>query len=133
MSIRFNHVWRPKDTQRVFDNLKNKQISVWSDFFIWKSLYILKVYSFTLHKDMKYKTYKNFLMAKSTFKKCTFFFFCNFSFILNLRFLDELKDKICVSKSWFNRSFNWTSIKRYSEWQCKVTYNFAKKDRSEYT
>lgn len=95
--------------------------------FWFEKVYIFwKFILYYVHGD-KIQNLQKFPYGKINFQKMHLFFFCDFSFILNSRFLDELKDKICVSKSWFNWSFNWTSIKRYSELQCKVTYNFAKK------
>ena len=46
-----------KDTLNAFDNFKNKQKSVWSNvFLIYKSMYILKVYSIhTLYIGIKHK------------------------------------------------------------------------------
>ena len=92
-----------KDTLKAFDELKNKQKSVWSNaFYKRKSMHILKVYS--IHHILRWNTNvkKKFFWQNKRYKKITLFLSrapTHHSFTFNLWFIYELRHKVRLSKT----------------------------------
>ena len=86
-----------KDTLKAFDYFKNKQKRVWSNVFWYvKASVFWKCIQCTIHWD------KTQMIKKDGTKNALFFLLrtpTHHSFSLNLRFLCELKHKICLSKT----------------------------------
>ena len=84
-----------KDKLKAFNDFKNMQKSVWSNFFlICKSMFILKVYSMQMLKFPSHKingtTTVLFFLSRAAI---------HHSFTFNLQFLYELKRKVHPSKT----------------------------------
>ena len=109
-----------KDTLKAFDDFKNKQQSVWSNFF-WhvKVCIFWKCIQYTIHWD-KTQMLKKFPSDKINGTKNALFFLSraptHHSFTFNLRFLYELKHKVRLSKTVcgiFHFRFRFVFIKVY--------------------
>ena len=91
-----------KDTLKAFNDFKNKQKSVWSNFFLTCiSMYILKVCSMILHWD-KTQMLKKFPSDEINGIKRDLFFWrapTHHSFTFDLRFFYELNHKVRFSKT----------------------------------
>ena len=93
-----------KDTQKIFDDFKNKQQkSVWSNVFWYVQVCVFwKRIQYTIHWD-KTQTLKNFPSDKIKGTKNALFFLSrattHHSFTFNLWFLYELKHKVRLSKT----------------------------------
>ena len=94
-----------KGTLKALDHFKNKQKSVWSNVFRYVKLCIFwKCIQCTTYWD-KTQMLKKFLLTKKRkkqYKKCPLFLSrapTRHSFTFHLRFLYELKHKVCLSKT----------------------------------
>ena len=92
-----------KDTLKAFDDFKNKQKSVWSNVFWYVKVCIFwKCIQYTIHWD-KIQMLKTTPSDEKNGTKGALYFISraptHHSFTFNLRFLYELKYKVCLSKT----------------------------------
>ena len=84
---------------KAFNNLKNKKKSVWSNVFWYVKVCIIwKFVKYTIHWDKTQMLKKNNFRQNKQYKKCPPFYFAT-SFIFNLQFLYELKQKVRLCKT----------------------------------
>ena len=106
-----------KDTLKALDNFKNKQpkCTGWC-FLKWKSIYIFESLFNTLYLEIK-QTLKNSFWTNKRCKKILLSRApTHHSFAFNFRFLDELKNKVRLSKTVcgiFHFRFRFVFIKLY--------------------
>ena len=106
---------------RAFDDFKNKQKTVWSNVFWYVKVSIFwKCIQYTIHWD-KTQMLKKFPLNKINGIKNAHFLLSRIpthhNFIFNLRFLNELKHKVHLSKTVcgiFHFWFHFVFIKVYS-------------------
>ena len=109
-----------KDTLKAFNDFKIKQESVRSNVFWYVRVYIFwNCTIYTIQWD-KIQMLKKFLLNKTNRTKNALFFLLrapnHYSFAFNLRFLYELKHKVCLSKTvcWiFHFRFGFNLIETY--------------------
>ena len=109
-----------KDTLKAFNDFKIKQESVRSNVFWYVRVYIFwNCIIYTMQWD-KIQMLKKFLLNKTNRTKNALFFLLrapsHYSFAFNLRFLYELKHKVCLSKTVcgiFHFRFGFNLIKNY--------------------
>ena len=84
---------------KAFNNLKNKKKSVWSNVFWYVKVCIFwKFVKYTIHWDKTQMLKKKIFRQNKQYKKCPPFYFAS-SFIFNLQFLYELKQKVRLCKT----------------------------------
>ena len=102
--IRFKELYAfLKDILKAFNDFKSKAKKLWSNAFWYEKVYIFwKFIQYTRYWDEKQILKKISFRQNKCYNKCTLF---SYSSTFNLRFLYELKQKVCVSKTVWNFPF----------------------------